>query len=722
MNTSLFYRMGLSLSIFVLIIFIGFFRYLQTQHVIEAEFKSHFDKTVNDYANVFDKRFRIQLQNIRLLAEFLSAERLPSLEKYNKFSDIILKKYPEITAIDWVPLVLKQDKIAHELEMRALGFPDYHLTEITPDGLKSVSERPFYLPVTYLNPYKVNQKAHGFDTYSRKTNQHLIDQVLEGNDIAISPPVTLVQDLKGQKSVIVYMPVRDPNSHAVKGMALYVLRVNDFLVSMNGILSTPEDIDVALFDERGNKDEHTLFALKQADFPDKTAERHLMSPFEVSASADLHFANVNWQLTMTRNLNHSQDYLNQVEDNKKDFLLIVLFGFLLSLLVFFLMANFSKLTQANRRIKQDKERSDYILAQMSDIYALIDTQYNLVEVNNEACRVLGYTREELLTMKITDVTPKDSSLIGQLFKLPLGQKFVAEREYIRKDDSRFWAEISVIKVKINGEYFISGLARDLTEHRLQLKKLSALVDQAKEADMVKTEFLANMSHELRTPLHGILSFASMGESRVDKVSTDKLASYFNAIRLSGDRLLLLLTDLLDLSKLEAGKMQMEFGSYNLQSVLTNCLIEQESALEAKHIKVIRHGAEIPKMAEFDQNRLSQVIANFLSNAIKFTPENKQIELTCEQIEIEQVEYLTCAVKNQGEGIGQEDLKNIFDRFVQSKSHISGTGGTGLGLSICKEIIEAHQGKIWAESVQNEYAKFIFNIPIKSKVSADTTEV
>jgi len=259
--------------------------------------------------------------------------------------------------------------------------------------------------------------------------------------------------------------------------------------------------------------------------------------------------------------------------------------------------------------------------------------------------------------------------------------------------------------------------------QIERLKMEKFIEQAKTSDHLKTAFLASISHELRTPLHGILSFSNMGESRMGQVDNDKLKSYFNAITQSGNRLLSLVSNLLDLSKLEAGQMQMSFKPFPVNWIVDNVIKEQASLIEEKQLQVIRacqdseHCSEKIKV-ELDFNLISQVIANLLGNAIKFTPKKGKISFDCITKEQEEVPIWQLSMTNEGDGIAEEELEIIFNRFVQSEKHALQAGsGTGLGLSICKEIIEAHHGKIWAESKVGEFARFSFYLPIQQPTSS-----
>lgn len=270
---------------------------------------------------------------------------------------------------------------------------------------------------------------------------------------------------------------------------------------------------------------------------------------------------------------------------------------------------------------------------------------------------------------------------------------------------------------------LSKATRELQHHRDNLQKMVEeqtkdvviAKEEAERANQLKSEFLANMSHELRTPMHSIISFSRQGIQRKDRWSGDEQAENLALIQESGKRLLGLINNLLDLSKLEAGAATYEMSQASLPQSVQNVGNHLRAMLEEKNIVLhVQDPTHFPELV-YDADKIEQVIINLLSNAFKFTPEGGIIH----------VEFFTSEhqaglrVIDTGPGIPEAEIQSIFDKFIQSSQTKTGAGGTGLGLAICREIIEeGHGGSLWVENnLPGQGATFSFTLPIQPGDSA-----
>src|SRR5262249_25942622 len=226
----------------------------------------------------------------------------------------------------------------------------------------------------------------------------------------------------------------------------------------------------------------------------------------------------------------------------------------------------------------------------------------------------------------------------------------------------------------------------------------------------KSEFLANMSHELRTPLNAILGFSEVLAERMFGDVNEKQAEYLQDILSSGRHLLSLINDILDLSKVEAGRLELELGRFHLPTALDN-------ALTLVRERATRHGITLTQTVDdrvgdivADERKVKQILLNLLSNAGKFTPEGGRIRVTAALVE----GVVTIELSDTGIGIAPEDQAEIFEEFRQvgpddARKH----EGTGLGLTLAKKFVELHGGRIWVRSQVGLGSTFTFTLPVAS---------
>ena len=240
------------------------------------------------------------------------------------------------------------------------------------------------------------------------------------------------------------------------------------------------------------------------------------------------------------------------------------------------------------------------------------------------------------------------------------------------------------------------------------KELQVANRELKAASQHKSEFLANMSHELRTPLNAVIGFSEVLSERMFGELNEKQDEYLKDIHASGQHLLSLINDILDLSKIEAGKMELELTDFHLPAGLDN-------ALTLVRERAGRHGialhAAIDGRIEYiraDERKIKQVLLNLLSNAIKFTPEGGRIEVQAKPVN----GSIEVSVSDTGVGIAPEDQDAIFEEFRQVGTAAKKVEGTGLGLALSRKFIELHGGKIWVKSEMGAGSTFTFTIPMR----------
>ncbi len=238
------------------------------------------------------------------------------------------------------------------------------------------------------------------------------------------------------------------------------------------------------------------------------------------------------------------------------------------------------------------------------------------------------------------------------------------------------------------------------------RELESRNREVERANQLKSEFLASMSHELRTPLHTIIGFAELLAEQLEGPLNDKQKRFMNHIHTDSIHLLALINDILDISKIESGRLGLRRENFDPGSVLEEALSSVRPQAAAKSI-AIETGLSLPATIFADRLRVKQILFNLLSNALKFTPQGGKIRIEADL----RKGVIEIAVSDTGIGIAKEQHEAVFDKFYQVGSTTKGVReGTGLGLAITKALVEEHGGGIWLESEPGKGSRFTFTIP------------
>jgi len=378
-----------------------------------------------------------------------------------------------------------------------------------------------------------------------------------------------------------------------------------------------------------------------------------------------------------------------------------------------IVEDISERKMAEEALLQSELRFKSLIELAVDAILLGDPEGNIIGVNEQALRLTGYSKDELLYSSIS-ILFSEEELKRAPFRYDLlakGELVRTNRNLLRKDGTTLPVEM---KTKIMPDRTYQSFIRDMSEWNQAREELNQALEKAKESDRLKSAFLANMSHEIRTPMNGIMGFAHL--LKYSDLTGEKKDEYVDIIQKSGERMLNIINDLIDISKVEAGQAEMLLSETDVNEILDYLFDFFSPEIGRKGLTTeVRKACNNPDSVILtDNDKLLAILTNLVKNAIKFTKEGS-IVFGYECYE----ESLQFFVKDTGPGISTDKQDSIFERFVQEDLSISKAyEGAGLGLAISRAYVELMGGKIWVESEPGKGAAFYFTVPLRRTGAAE----
>jgi PAS domain S-box-containing protein len=695
------------------------------------------------------ERFKLHAQFLRSLKAFAVANlvQADSLEAWQRFTNEIkvANNLPGLFAFAYAPVIRRDqaDALVARIK-RETKNPDFVITPPIDSDIAA--------PVIFIAPDgEIQHRALGFNLLSESTRREVIEAAVISQDVALSGPVVLVFDKETRRpgfllTQAIFHPGQpiatiDERRQALAGVVMIGYRADEFIDALKSGFSNRFALQV--FDD-GN-------ANRSADRPpvlifdsnpalQATAETQIIH-------RELDFGGRNWILKF-RPLPYSE--ASGTIDRPKLIIAAGLIGnTLLFLLIFYLTTYQQRVERYADNLTGELARSEerFRLAARGTNDGLWDQ--NLITGEDHLSARVG----EILNLPAHQAPKNSRDIIALLHPDDEPKRQAALKKHFH-DKTPYDVELRVRNqagdwswVRIRGEAVRDGNNRvtrmagsisditelrraqsELIEHRDHLQELVAQrttrLDQAliesRAATQAKSEFLANMSHELRTPMHAILSFSELGRRRSEGASDEKINLFFSRIAQSADRLLHLIDDLLDLSKLEAGRMDLNYRQTSLPTLIQGVHSQLESLIQQRNLQFEFVSCPEAEQMFVDPKRIEQVIHNLLSNAIKFSPAGGSIRITLSNEQLPRGRRLedqgfyfpavSMRIADSGPGIPPDELESVFGKFIQSSNTKTGAGGTGLGLAICQEIVSRHRGTIIAANNIGGGASFIVTLP------------
>jgi PAS domain S-box-containing protein len=640
----------------------------------------------NNFASL-RRELDIYIEVLLGLKGLFEASDFVSRQEFQTFTAQQLANHPSIQALEWIPKVTAEQRTVYEAAARADGFSTFQFTE-QQGQMVPAGARAEYFPVFYLEPYKGNETALGFDLGSNLERLETLTQSCDTNQMLATSRIKLVQGK--QFGFLIFVPIYEGKVKTcknIKGFVLGVYRIEEILEkALNYAGISNIQANLWLYEK-----EEQLLHFRSAG---SLSDTHL--------KYEKHFklAGRDWKLVAhptTEYIAFSQTWHS--------------YGLLVIGLLFTIMLA-AYLRQRLSELRDSREHTRIIVKTVVNAILTIN-QHGIIEFVNPATeRLFGYSVEELIGQNVKMLMPepyysehdnylKNYLRTGESKIIGIGREVIGKR----KNGTTFPIDLAVSELRLKQERKFVGIITDITERKKAEQRLVKAKEKAEESNRLKSEFLNIMSHELRTPLTVMLGNLPLLSDVSDLPEPDEIVEIVEDIEDSGKHLLTLINDLLDISKIEAGKMKLTMESFSLGAVFKDMNI---AAMAEKKGLVLESLFDQNLTITADPVRLKQILFNLLGNAIKFTDQGKI------SVKVTQEKGMTYfSVQDTGCGLQEEDLPYIFEVFRQvDGSSKRAASGTGLGLAITKRLVELHKGQIAVTSQIGVGSTFSFSIPIE----------
>jgi PAS domain S-box-containing protein len=397
------------------------------------------------------------------------------------------------------------------------------------------------------------------------------------------------------------------------------------------------------------------------------------------------------------------------------------------------------------QLLESEARTRAILTAAADAIIIIDADGTIESLNTAAMTLFGYPEAEMVGRNVKMLMPEPykaehdrylQNYAGTGIKKIIGNQ--REVAGLRKNGETFPMDLAVSEVQLGSRRLFTGIVRDITDRKRFERTLQEKNIELEHANRMKSEFLATMSHELRTPLNAIIGFSEALKDGLMGAMSDTQQEYIGDIFTSGQHLLALINDILDLSKVEAGMMGLELEAVDVSSLLSSSLSIVREKAAAQRIELELDTGEDLGIPQLDMRKTKQIVYNLLSNAVKFSPDGARVTLRARRVGRAAVgalpgpwpvhgfplagneynEFLEICVSDSGIGISQDNMKKLFQAFSQIDSSLARKfEGTGLGLAMVKQLAELHGGTVAVASAEGEGARFAAWLPLRTAAQA-----
>ncbi|PHS79640.1 MAG: hypothetical protein COB59_00930 [Rhodospirillaceae bacterium] len=733
------------LSVIVVIASVNFVRGWETERLL-----STFHLSASTYRQLFESRLRNIVLELEAGQRFFQGSNFVDRKEFAAFTKSQVQKSNETRAILWLPKILGNQRNALETAAWEQGLNGRSFHDADPFNpiyhhLPS-PERDIHFPILYGEPEQQLMDQISFDMASDPKILSLLEQARDEGMIVpitgVSSPHFLIDQLEHPKSQVsliqpVYTtsaPLKTIKQRRDKHLGFIILQY-DIGLALEAALEKlePSGLDVYIVDVEADDGEEIIYRhnsrISNQDTPMTYAELWQTKTFIDKKSLDV--SGRQWKIMMVP--------VRQYFENNKQYQStgVFFFGLVLSALFSYVMftnqlrtnviresvrAKTREIQVSNKALQKEAKRRQAQLRELKfqkfaiDEHAIVsitDAQGNITYANDKFCEISGYYRDELMGEKHNILCSGEHS--DEFFEdlwatISNGKVWHADVKNINKNKEYYWVRTTIVpNVGEDGKPFqYVSIRTEITENINLESNLRLSKQEADKANKAKSEFLSSMSHELRTPMNAILGFSQMLEYNPKEPLTVAQKECVDLIMKGGNHLLTLINDILDLAKIESGKVEMMFEDVSPLELFHDSLpMVTELSLKHNIEIVIPSEGEDKIKVRADHIRLKQVFLNLLTNGIKYNQQHGTVTIRVERSENQNV---CIYIKDTGTGLTAEDQQKLFKPFSRIGAENSEVEGTGIGLVVCENLMTLMQGSITVTSELGKGTEVCLELP------------
>ncbi|HZE91224.1 MAG TPA: CHASE domain-containing protein [Rhizobacter sp.] len=713
---------GLTLCVAMLLMALGIRQVGQWE---EKRVVSAFERDAVHASSNLASQMQYPLHALEALRDvFLASEDVSRAEMERATAAWVSSPGDQLQAMGWSEMVMRPNVPAFEAKVRVSdGVRDFTVYDRFDSGFKPSPDDKLTV-IRYIEPLQENASALGVNARSITAARDAIDTAIRTDSPVASAGFRLTQDVgNDESSVVIYHALYNgsPSTAAERltgahGVVFVTLRMNAALQEFQTTL--PRYLNLCVVDTAPGTGRHRLAGSVGCET--KAADLlHVRS---------LAFAGRQWELRVSAS---REDVPDARERNS---LLLSLVGLLATAMLGALLLTVTgrtrrietavaERTAALQREIAERERTDADLRESEQRFRNIlnnvpigvvytDLHGNVQQVNPRFCELTGYNVDQLMSMNVTALTHpedhfQDFELSGQLVRgeIPM---YRHQGRYLTRDSRTVWIQsiVTLLRDTQGRPHRVVGVVEDITEH-LRLAEAERAREIAEAANLAKSEFLSRMSHELRTPLNAVLGFAQLLELDQAHPLPQAQRPWVAQIQSAGWHLLNMINDVLDLSRIESGTLNLQPETLDLREILESTLALVERDAQRRGIIVSQEVGDTASRVTGDATRVKQILTNLLSNAVKYNSDGGRLHIATRAGPRDSVEIV---VSDTGLGMTPEQLAQLFQPFNRLGRERSSLEGTGIGLVISRRLAELMGGTLRAISTTGEGSSFVLSLP------------